>query len=260
MRRTTPLLRPLPLLPSHSHSKTTIQLRPTALLHLSRPSNPRLQLNPTTTTTTTTIPSQTQTRHFNLPNLPNVLPSFLNSSPNPPPPRILQASRDLPHAPETVFKIIADIDSYQQFLPFLTTSRVTERDATTGLPTRGLLTVGYGPMQETFVSEVECDRAEWRVRARSGRDTDGNKEWGGEGEGEGLFEFLETEWRLESLGQKKRGLGRERGREETRVELVVRFQFRSSMHAAVMSAVESSVAGVMVKAFEERVGVVMGTK
>ncbi|KAL2368039.1 hypothetical protein RJZ57_007580, partial [Blastomyces gilchristii] len=70
----------------------------------------------------------------------------------------------------------------------------------------------------------------------------------------GLFEFLDTLWKLRAG---KDGVvvngGGGRGAGETRVELEVRFQFRSALHAAVMGAVEDQVAGMMIEAFEKRV-------
>ncbi|OAT11966.1 hypothetical protein BDBG_07377 [Blastomyces gilchristii SLH14081] len=216
-----------------------------------RPRNPLLlrpllrphKLPPITTTPTVKL------RPFHLPSLS----SFTNPlSPNPPPPRTLTATRNLPFPPEPLFRTIADIDSYAQFLPFLTASTVTARDVKTGYPTSAFLTVGYGPLKETFVSRVECDAALWTVGARSGRRAaeDGAAE-AGDG---GLFEFLDTLWKLRAG---KDGVvvngGGGRGAGETRVELEVRFQFRSALHAALMGAVEDQVAGMMIEAFEKRV-------
>ncbi|PGG99314.1 hypothetical protein GX51_06349 [Blastomyces parvus] len=195
----------------------------------------------------TTNPTR-KLRSFHLPSLS----SFTNPlSPNPPPPRTLTATRILPFPPEPLFRTIADIDSYARFLPFLTESTVTARDTKTGYPTSAFLTVGYGPLKETFVSRVECDSALWTVGARSGRRAAaGGTAASGDG---GLFEFLDTLWKLR-VGKDAVVDGMDgRGARETRVELEVRFQFRSALHAAVMGAVEDQVAGMMIEAFEKRV-------
>lgn len=102
---------------------------------------------------------------------------------------------------------------------------------------------------------MNCDLEKWVVGARSGEvvfkgDKDGKG--GGDG-GSGLFEYLDTIWKLEELS--KATLGEEA---KTNVELIVRFKFRSAVHAAMMSAVEGQVAGMMIEAFEKRVKDVEG--
>jgi len=64
--------------------------------------------------------------------------------------RVLRATRTLPFAPAPLFEVVSSVESYSEFLPFLTASTVTARDPTTGYPTRAFLTVGYGPFSETF--------------------------------------------------------------------------------------------------------------
>lgn len=101
-------------------------------------------------------------------------------------------------------------------------------------------------MSETFHSKVECDESKLTVGARSGdiafQTRKDGKEGSGSGDG-GLFEYLDTIWKLEPL----------EGRDVTKVNLAVNFRFRSAMHAAMMSAVEDQVAGMMIEAFEKRV-------
>ncbi|OJD16825.1 hypothetical protein AJ78_03015 [Emergomyces pasteurianus Ep9510] len=214
----------------------------------------------TTITPTATITSSSgatlkglKGRHLHLPSLSSLTNPL---SPNPPPPRVLTATRNLPFAPEPLFRTIADIGSYAHFLPFLTASTVTARDAKSGYPTSAFLTVGYGPLTETFVSRVECDAELWTVGARSGRRRrSGAENEGGDG---GLFEFLDTLWKLQpvkdSMVMKNgAGTGTGTGGGQTTVMLEVQFQFRSALHAAMMGAVEDQVAGMMIEAFERRV-------
>ncbi|KAL1966397.1 hypothetical protein VTN77DRAFT_4539 [Rasamsonia byssochlamydoides] len=159
--------------------------------------------------------------------------------------RTLRATRTLPFPPAPLFDIIASVESYCEFLPFLTASTVTARDPATGYPTRAFLTVGYGPFSETFTSRVDCDRNRWIVEARSG----GGKTEDGQpvpGEDEGLFNYLCTRWELIPLKQ-------EGQQQETKVQLEIRFRFQNPLHTAMMSAVEDKVAGVMIEAFEKRI-------
>ncbi|KAI1911180.1 Coenzyme Q-binding protein coq10, mitochondrial [Ophidiomyces ophidiicola] len=188
-----------------------------------------------------------QSRAFNIPSLSSFTPQF-----SAPPPRSLSASRTLSFPPLPLFRMISAVESYRDFLPFLTASTVTARDRTTGYPTQAYLTVGYGPLSETFHSKVECDESKWTVGARSGEIAFQRK--GEEGKDGGLFEYLDTIWKLEPLE------GRAVGMEMTKVNLSVNFRFRNAMHAAMMSAVENQVAGLMIESFEKRVIEVEGRK
>ncbi|KAL4952851.1 dehydrase and lipid transport-domain-containing protein [Aspergillus filifer] len=151
--------------------------------------------------------------------------------------RILTATRTLPFTSEPLFAVISSVESYSQFLPFLTASTVTARDEKTGLPSQAFLTVGYGPLSETFTSKVECKPEEGVVEARSD---------------EGIFEYLSTRWELvpEAAG--------EGGEPRTTVKLEIRFEFKSQLYASMMSAVEGQMAGIMIEAFEKRVREING--
>lgn len=224
---------------------------PRALLHLrptpppARPKTPR-----TTNHQAITIPRRT---FFNLPDLSSILPTNNQNNNNNDNnrTRTLTATRTLPYPPAPLFDVVASVESYSQFLPFLTASTVTARDPKTSYPTRAFLTIGYGPLSETFTSRVDCDPAALTVEARSGAkfgvDSKQDQE-GAEfpGSREGIFDYLSTRWEL---------VPEKQGRAAapwTRVQLRIQFEFRSQFHAAVMSAVEGQMAGVMVEAFEKR--------
>ena len=230
---------------------------------------PTIPQSTTTTTTTRTNILTPRRTFFNLPDLSSVLPSSSNNNQNNNNNknnnnnRTLTATRTLPYPPTPLFNVVASVDSYSQFLPFLTASTVTARDSTTNLPTRAFLTVGYGPLSETFTSRVDCDPEKLVVEARSGArfgvDSKGGQDSGfGSGFGfpgatEGIFEYLSTRWELVP----ERGSQGE-GQEKTRVQLRIEFEFRSQFHAAVMSAVEGQMAPVMIEAFEKRMREVQG--
>ncbi|KAL2845432.1 hypothetical protein BJY01DRAFT_214231 [Aspergillus pseudoustus] len=226
----------------------------------------------------TTIPTHSQKRTF--------LSSFI---PSPPKPsggnnnnsnensRTLTASRTLPYAPAPLFCVISSVESYADFLPFLTTSTVTARDPETNYPTRAYLTIGYGPLSETFTSKVDCDPAQWVVEARSGERfkdaTAGSGAGGGGSSGglssglgalagfagfpgadEGIFEYLSTKWELvpEAVGEGSAQQPR------TTVKLEIRFEFKNQLYAKMMGAVEGQMAGIMIEAFEKRICEVHG--
>lgn len=193
-------------------------------------------------------------RSFNIPQLSSFFPSSSSSSNtngnngngDSDDGRILRATRTLPFPPPPLFDIIASVESYSDFLPFLTASTVTARDPATGYPTQAFLTVGYGPFSETFTSRVDCDRDRWVVEARSGGGVaeDGKPVPGAD---EGLFNYLSTRWELIPINKE----GEQH--KETRVQLEIRFRFQNPLHTAMMSAVEDKVAGVMIEAFERRI-------
>lgn len=188
-------------------------------------------------------PPQRQQKNtfFSLPELPSFLPSDKT--------RTLTASRTLPYPPAPLFKVIASVDAYADFLPFLNESTVTARDPETDYPTRAFLTIGYGPLAETFTSRVDCDPVGLTVEARSGDRFGVDSKMGQQagagaaaGGKEGIFEYLSTRWELVPDSSQK----------TTDVRLQIQFEFRSQFHAAVMSTVEGQMAGVMVEAFEKR--------
>ncbi|PLB39124.1 ubiquinone-binding COQ10-like protein [Aspergillus candidus] len=236
-----------------------------ATQRLLRPHNPPfISLPRTSSLSPTSTPhlNQQTTRPFNLSSLASLLPNNNNSSNNggnnnSDRHRTLTAIRILPYAPTPLFTVISSVESYSEFLPFLTASTVTARDPATGLPSRAFLTVGYGPLSETFTSQVDCDRANWTVEARSGArfgvdSKDGQSQNSLSsvfpGANEGIFEYLSTRWELLPLEETGPG-----GRPQTRVQLEIRFEFRNQFHAAVMGAVEGQMAGAMIAAFEGRI-------
>ena len=226
--------------------------------------SPRLHCQPSRARphqATSFIPScwtHTTRRAFNLASLSSFLPSNGNNKSSPK--RVLTATRTLPYSPPLLFKVISSVESYSQFLPFLNASTVTARDPETGYPTQAYLTVGYGPLSETFTSRVDCDPAKLIVEARSGAKYDKLTERGNEGNGvsglssffpganEGIFEYLSTRWKLAPLTPAGAP-----GGPQTRVNLEVQFEFKNPLHATVMGAVEGQMAGIMIEAFEKRI-------
>ena len=71
----------------------------------------------------------------------------------------------VPHTPEQLFDLVADVGKYPQFLPWCVAARVrrqTEQELVADL------TIGFGPFRETFGSRVTLDRPH-RVTVRCGR-------------------------------------------------------------------------------------------
>ncbi|KAL4944073.1 dehydrase and lipid transport-domain-containing protein [Aspergillus oleicola] len=264
---------------SHTR-KPSLRQEPWSCRHLQTYYNPRTQPQHQHSQLLSTPPSPIQKRSF--------LSNFI---PTPPKPsnnsnssngtgsngngRTLTATRTLPYAPPPLFAVISSVESYSSFLPFLTASTVTARDPETNLPTQAYLTVGYGPLSETFTSRVECKRDEGVVEAMSGEkyidpNTTSSSSKSGSGSSgfgalaglagfpgadEGIFEYLSTRWDLiPESGVEDAGGAR------TTVKLEIRFEFKSQWYASMMSAVEGQMAGIMIEAFERRVREMNGGK
>ncbi|KAJ5389814.1 uncharacterized protein N7496_000882 [Penicillium cataractarum] len=238
-------------------SSTRVQSLPSRSLprSLSTATRPHTRIQPKASN-----PLYTTKRSFGLPSLSSFLPSSPNGN-NSSPKRVLTATRTLPYSPALLFKVISSVESYSQFLPFLNESTVTARDPETGYPTQAYLTVGYGPLSETFTSRVDCDPVNWIVEARSGAKygkPDGSSSSAGgassglsgffPGASEGIFEYLSTKWELVPAAPVEA-----QGGPQTKVNLEVRFEFRNQLHATVMGAVEGQMASIMIEAFEKRI-------
>ena len=63
--------------------------------------------------------------------------------------------RFLPYTPEQLFDLVADVGSYQHFLPWVAATCIREDDET-GMVAD--LIVGFGALKETFTSRVKKDR------------------------------------------------------------------------------------------------------
>lgn len=71
-----------------------------------------------------------------------------------------QSTRRVNHSAAAMFDLVADAEKYPEFLPYCTGLKVLRRVAgPDGRPVMiAQMTVGYGPISETFVSRVLMDR------------------------------------------------------------------------------------------------------
>lgn len=164
------------------------------------------------------------------------LPGALNDT------QTLTASRTLPYTPEALYELIADVDSYHQFVPFCSLSKVTqwssEDSAGRRWPTQADLHVGWGGFNEAFTSRLRCV-PQISVEAVSG-DPSGK----GGPDASSVFKSLITRWSL----QPQKGTTSP----STVVDLSIRYQFVNPLYAAVSATVSDKIAGLMVEAFEKQ--------
>ncbi|KAL1878040.1 hypothetical protein VTK73DRAFT_8175 [Phialemonium thermophilum] len=219
------------------------------------------------------------------------------------PEQTIQARRVLRYPKEQVYDLIADVDSYSSFLPFCTSSRVTSwvkpaltpgTTTSTSIaprrwPARADLTVGWGPITESYTSRLYCVPGEI-VEAVSGRATtslpvetlrrlglvsedgyDGDAT--ADNDGLGVFDSLLTRWALRpvfvSTGEEMKkttiesatGVGRQGGSRDdsaTEVTLSIRFRFSNPAYGLAVGSVADDMVGMMIEAFERRARQVYG--
>jgi coenzyme Q-binding protein COQ10 len=145
-------------------------------------------------------------------------------------PRI-RTNRRVRHAPERMFDLVADVESYPKFVPLcerlLLRSRTTADDGTEVVV--ATMTIAYKLFRESFTSRVVLDRAR-RVIDVTYLD--------------GPFRKMENRWTFEPAG------------EGATVGFFLDYEFRNPVLALAMGAVFDKVFGRFAEAFERRADVV----
>src|ERR1700753_756364 len=104
----------------------------------------------------------------------------------------------LAYSADELFEVVADIKDYPSFVPWCSGARIIQEDQQ---QITADLTIGFGPFQETFRSQVTLDRPrQVKVQAT-----------------EGPLEHLNNTWTFTPAGDK------------TEVDFVIDFQFRSHL-------------------------------
>lgn len=161
----------------------------------------------------------------------------------------LTATRTLPYASDPLYELIADVDSYSQFVPYCSESRVLRwsqpDDAGRKWPTLADLQVGWGGFDEVFTSQLRC------VPGVSVEAVSGTTQAGGGKDASMVFKSLVTRWSVRSLAGQSSPL--------TEVNLAIKYQFTNPLYAAVSAAVSDKVAGLMIEAFEKQARLKLGS-
>lgn len=132
-------------------------------------------------------------------------------------------------SPRHLFRIINDVDSYSQFLPLCTHSKILKK-FNNGRQFEAALTVGLPPLfTEEYVSRVTLDPDELTIQARSIEST--------------LFEALDSKWILKQV---------ESNDELCDVHFEVEMSVRNPVIVNALDQVLEQVAGRQVAAFEQR--------
>jgi coenzyme Q-binding protein COQ10 len=131
--------------------------------------------------------------------------------------------RHLPHRPEQLFDLVADIERYPEFLPWCVGVRIRSRSETEIVAD---LMIGFRLIRERFTSRVTLDRERRRIDVAYT---------------EGPFRYLNNHWIFEPDG--KGG---------TLLDFYVDFEFRSIVLQKLIGVVFNEAVRRMVGAFETR--------
>ncbi|KAI1805502.1 dehydrase and lipid transport-domain-containing protein [Daldinia bambusicola] len=194
--------------------------------------------------------------------------------------RTVHAKRLLPYDHKRLYDIIADVDSYAQFLPYCTESRVTRwtdpmptpnnnsspssSSPPRRWPAEAYLKTSWWITKETYTSRIFCVPSLGIVEATSGsaRTEIPRVELARYGlladakaEAEdqkrlGPFKSLVTRWKV---GPAEGAVREDRfQRPWCNVDLTIRYEFVNPLYATVAVAIEDELVTAMVKAFERR--------
>ncbi|PHH84163.1 hypothetical protein CDD83_2374 [Cordyceps sp. RAO-2017] len=158
----------------------------------------------------------------------------------------LAATRTLPYAHGALYELIADVESYERFVPYCSRSRVTEWSPPDARgrrwPALADLHVGWGGFSDVFTSRLRCVPGV-SVEAVSGGESAAPS---------AVFKTLITRWSV------RPGASDQPSSPSTEVRLTIDYRFANPVYAAVSAAVSDKVAGLMVEAFEKRARDILG--
>ena len=144
-----------------------------------------------------------------------------------------ETTRRVAHSPDQMFALVADVESYPQFLPMceaLTVRSRKERDGVTLIVAE--MTVGYKAIRETFTSQVHLRPDDLIIDVKYL---------------DGPFRYLTNEWRFEPL----EGGG-------TLVHFYIDYEFRSRILGAMMGAMFDGAFRMFSHSFEKRADEIYG--
>ena len=135
-------------------------------------------------------------------------------------------SRLVPYDADLMFAVVADVERYPEFLPWVVSLRVLSRAKDEGRQVLiAEMQVGFHYLRERYTSRIVLDPAARRVDVR---------------QVQGVFRELENCWRFTPEGAR------------CRIDFFVHFEFRNRLLSAIASSAMSLAVSTMTHAFEER--------
>ena len=130
--------------------------------------------------------------------------------------------RIVPYSADVMFRIVADVERYPEFLPWVIALRVLSREENA---LTAEMAVGYGPFRERYTSKVRLDPAAGTIDVAAIR---------------GPFRKLENHWRFTPEG------------DGCRIEFSITFGFRNPLMQAAAGKAFETVLLKMTDAFVAR--------
>ncbi|SPC62079.1 uncharacterized protein UHOD_08233 [Ustilago sp. UG-2017b] len=147
---------------------------------------------------------------------------------------VYETSKMLAHPSDTLFSVVADVDSYKQFLPYCQDSHVLgSADQNSPNAVLADLTVGFGSFSETYTSKVTM------VGGEKGKEASVVAE---AVQPNPVFSFLSTKWSFHPIKQAN----------ETLVEFSLVYAFRNPVYSAMAGNLFEQMSQQMIDAFQTR--------
>lgn len=133
--------------------------------------------------------------------------------------------RHVPHLPQRMFEIVADMDDYPRFVPNCKAMDVRKDPASGDTDTRlARMTLYFGPITQAYTSRVVVDPAALTIKAKAV---------------DGPFAYLDSIWSFEPEGQ------------GTRVRFEIDFKISNPFIAAVAEPAFAAKQDEIMRAFAE---------
>ena len=130
--------------------------------------------------------------------------------------------RHIPHLPERVFELVADLETYPRFVPLV--SRMEVRSGAGPDERLATMTLKFGPVTQSYTSRVTLDRKARTIAAKAV---------------DGPFAYLDSLWRFEPEGQ------------GTRVRFDIDFRISNRLLAAAAEPAFAAKQQEIIEAFAE---------
>lgn len=132
--------------------------------------------------------------------------------------------RHVRHLPERMFDLIGDLESYPRFIPNCKSMAVKPDREAAGDVSLAKMTIGFGPITQSYTSRVTRDPAALTITARAI---------------DGPFDYLDSKWSFAREGQ------------GTRVRFDIDFKFNNALIAKVAEPAFAAKQGEIMEAFAE---------
>ncbi|WLS02329.1 type II toxin-antitoxin system RatA family toxin [Shinella oryzae] len=144
-----------------------------------------------------------------------------------------ETRRPVPHTPEEMYALVADVERYPEFLPLCEALSIRSRKERDG---KELLvadmTVGYKAIRETFTTQVLLNAAERAIDVKYI---------------DGPFRYLDNRWRFDALPAGG-----------CSVHFYIDYEFKSRILGALMGSMFDRAFRMFTEAFEKRAATIYG--